>query len=142
VTHIEASIGDFLRGYVAGYWEAWDFANSTEGMELRNEAGSAPGSADASSPAPPLDPPAARPHGRSTRPDGAGGSSGSADSSLPAIRQAALPGDVEVAGELEAMFMHRGMVTALSDMARLLSRLGHIEAARLCLAAIDIERTP
>jgi len=144
-THVKTSIGDYLRGYVTGYWEGWDFAESRptpEGLEEIEKA-IPTGDADAPSPAPGSGPALlgrSAPGVASLPAFPAAGPTPSADDSLPAIRQRGLPGDVEVAGELERIYIHRGMVTGLTTMAELLARLGMVDAARLCLAATDIER--
>lgn len=153
MTHIKASVSDFLRGYITGYWQGWDFAQDTSakkededvhphgnpydcpcGNEGEDEGsgGSASGGADASSPAPALDPtyrrsaPALKPE------DGPVGSSACADSSLPAIRQAALPAEVSLAGDLERIHAHRGMVLSLRLMASRFEGLGMTEAKTMC----------
>lgn len=135
------AVADFLRGYIHGYWQGFEFAETRPKAEVLEETGSASGDADAASPAPGSGPTTrcSAPAGLKSEPASVGPAPSAVDS-LPAIRQLALPGDVEVAGELERLVLHRGMVTALSDMAQLLARLGHIEAARLCLAATDIQR--
>lgn len=127
-----SDVAAYLKGFVAGYWSGYDFAVNygDELIEEEDEDGSAPGDAVASSPAtapapgsPPLrgSPPGARAY---------------ADSSLPAIRQPALPDGVEVAGELEAMYVHRGMVQALATMAEILRTCDMPEAASLCENAV------
>lgn len=129
-----ADLASYLQGYVAGYWQGYEFF-AHEGVDV-DEGASAPGGADASSPAPPLDlPGASRPL---TRSRGDGSSSGSATSSLPAIHQGALAPEVEVqvAGQLEAIYVHRGMVTGLRMMAEVFRSTSMFVAASICERAI------
>ena len=139
------NVSDYLRGYITGYWEGFDFGRACVEEESKGNDGSADGAADSSSPAPSLDPAQTAcsasagppPEGA---PKGPAGSSDSADSSLPAIHQPALPSEVEVAGELENMYVHRGMVLALRAMAENFTRLQMDDAARFCQGAADIDR--
>lgn len=132
------SLADYLHGYVVGYWEGFDFAQSAEGRsEGRNEEGSATGDADATSAAPSTTGRSAPTGLEQRRPV-----ADSAAEALPAIRQTALPDEVEVVGELEALHHHRGMVEGLRRMQWWLARLGHHEAAQLCANAAVSWGTP
>jgi hypothetical protein len=118
------SISDYLQGYVKGYWEGYDFAVDHGDVEVEGSAGSAIGGADAPTSAPGPDPSVLRsaPAGieECRLPEG---SHPSAASSLPAIRQPALPAGVKIEGELERIHAHRGIVlglrVALAEMFKL-----------------------
>lgn len=137
-------VASWLTGYVTGYWQGFDFAlNPTHDpdieMELRREAssGSATGAADAPTATRPLDLPGA------TRPlpavAGDESSSGLVPSSLPAIRQLALPDDIEVAGQLEALYIHRGMAQALATMVEVFRGQDMPVAASICQRAFTAQ---
>lgn len=126
----------YLRGYSDGYWEGYDFALAPPEEWSEDVGGSAAGSADASSPATPPDPGASR----LAQPADAGrvppGSRGSADSLLPAIRQAALPGGVEPAGAFEAIYIHRGLITGLRMLAEVFRARRMDDAFDICVRAV------
>lgn len=150
-------LAGYLKGYIDAYWGAYDFfCRATPGDDYDNdkivcqgcyenltpehecegwgEGGSAGGAADAPTATPPLaHPGASRPLSAPARD---GRASGSVPSSLPAIRQSALPDGVEIAGELEAMYVHRGMIQGIAMMAEAF-RAGHMHAAEtLCHKAV------
>lgn len=131
-------VASYLAGFIAGYWHGHEFAlNPTDDGVGEDEEGSAPGDADAPTAAPPPDLPGA------TRPlpayAGDGSSRGSAASSLPAIRQPALPDDVKLAAELEAMYVHRGMTQALAVMVEIFRDCDMPVAASICERAYRME---
>lgn len=133
-------VASWLTGYVTGYWQGFDFAlNPTHDpdieMELRREAssGSATGAADAPTAASPPDPGSLPLRGPLP------GSRGSAASSLPAIRQLALPDDIEVAGQLEALYIHRGMAQALATMVEVFRGQDMPVAASICQRAFTAQ---
>lgn len=126
ITDIET----FLRGFVAGYHSGYEFGVNPPEEWDGNEGGSAPGVADAPTPAPPLD------LGPLPLRGSLPSSSGSAGSSLPAIRQGALPPGVEVAGELERLFVHRGMVTGLRVLAEVFRACDMDDAFDICVSTV------
>lgn len=130
-------LASYLRGYTDGYWEGYDFAVAPPEEWSESVGGSAPGPADASSPATPPDPTARRcaPAAPAGAPAGVG-SRGSASSSLPAIRQGALPGGVEPAGGLEAIYIHRGVITGLRMIGEVFHSRELHEAFEICEKAI------
>ena len=129
-------VASYLRGFIAGYWAGFDFAvrpptpEDVAMTEEKNAHGSAGGGAETSSTAPALD------LGSLPRRGSLPSSSAFAVSSLPAIRQPALPDDLKIAGALEGLYVHRGMVLALGIMAELFAEAGDAQAATICEAAI------
>lgn len=133
ITDIET----FLRGFVQGYHSGYEFGVNPPEEWSEDEGGSAPGSADAPTAAPPLD--LASRRCAPAAPAGApavASSSGSAASSLPAIRQGALPPGVEVAGDLERLFVHRGMVTGLRVLAEVFRACDMDDAVDICVSVV------
>lgn len=126
----------FLRGYTTGYYAGFECGVMPVEEWSEDVEGSAPGSADAPTAAPPLDPVASKLAQPADAVRVPAGSSGSAASSLPAIRQVALPVGVEVAGELESLYVHRGMVTGLRMLAEVFRARDMEDAFEICVQAV------
>lgn len=119
---------EYLRGFVAGYWQACDAF--TTGVD-EDDGGSASCGDPAPTSAGPLD------LGSLPLRGSLPSSSGPAYSS-PAINQPALPDEVriELAGELESTYIHRGVVTGLTVMAEAFRTRGMHDAELMCQQAI------
>lgn len=132
-------LAHYLRGYVAGYWQGYEFGvDPTKDVgEEEDEGGSASGDADAAAGSTAPDPGQAeacspgRFAGRVNP-----GSRASDPLPLPAIGQPALPPEVEVAGDLEMIYVHRGMITALAMLVETFRASEMYAAASICERAV------
>lgn len=126
---------DYLRGYIDGYWEGYDYAREdivTDDVGDGEVEGAA-GSVDASSGRSPLASGASEMHRPAPAGAGSGRSpqaSGSRPSSLPTIGQAANSGRLR--HDIEALYVHRGMVMALRALRESFADMHWDEATAYC----------
>lgn len=129
-------LASYLHGWVAGYWQGYDFGLNPTRDGGEDEGGSAGGDADAAAVSPGPDPGASK----LAQPADAGrvppGSRPSDTLPLPAIRQPALPNGVEVGGAFESIYVHRGMITALAMMVEAFRDRQMHAAASICERAV------